>query len=110
MVNPESSNDGNSGWLRRISLVVVVMCAVLLLQCWRWARGLGHWHDALPALAFVTLALTNFFERSTKYILQAISVVILMAAIAMLITRLWGRNPTNRWTRAAGASELKAKC
>jgi hypothetical protein len=89
MVKPESSNDGDSWWLRRISLVVVVMCAgVLLLQCWRWARGLGHWYDALPALAFLTLALTNFFERSTKYIIQFISVVILIAAIAMLITRL----------------------
>ena len=89
MVKPESSNDRDSGWLRHISFVMVVMCAgVLLLQCWRWARGLGHWHDALPALALLTLALTNLFEGSTKYILQFISVVILIAAIAMLITRL----------------------
>jgi hypothetical protein len=50
--------------------------------------GSGHWYDALPFLAFLTLALTNFFERSTKHILQFISIVILIAAIAMLITRL----------------------
>ena len=83
------NTNGNPRWVRLISLVLVVVSAgLLLLHCWRWARGLGHWHDALPALAFLTLALTNLFEKPMKYILQFISIVILIAAIAVLISRL----------------------
>jgi hypothetical protein len=89
MVEPESSNRIGLTWVRRYSVVLAIVSAGLLcLQCWRWARGHGHWYDALPALAFLTLALTNVFERPTKYALQFISLVILIAAIVTLITRL----------------------
>ena len=89
VVKSESSKDRPSGWLRPISVLLVVMSAVvLLLHAWRWARGLGHWYDALPGLAFLTLALTNLLEGTTKHVMQFISLVMLIAATAMLIARL----------------------
>lgn len=89
MAEPESSMAGPFKWLRPYSLVWAVLSAGLLgLHAWQWARGRGRWYDALPALAFLTLALTNVFEGRKKHVLQATSIVVLIAAIAALITRL----------------------
>ena len=89
MVKPESSTIAESTWLRRYSLVLAVMSVgVLTLEFWYWVRGHGHWYDTLPGLALLTLALTNVFERRTKHILQFVSLVFLIAAIAMLIARV----------------------
>ena len=89
LVKSESSNEGLPRWSRRISLGLVVMSAVLLLlNAWRWAYGHRHWYDALPALAFLTLGLTNLLEGVAKYVMQAISLVLLIAAIALYIAQL----------------------
>jgi TRAP-type C4-dicarboxylate transport system permease small subunit len=78
-----------SGWLRSISVVLVIMSAIILvLHGWRWAHGLGHWHDALPGLAFLTLALTNLLEGAIKQVLLFISLVLLIAAVATLIPQI----------------------
>jgi hypothetical protein len=85
----DSESSKPVGWLRPLSLVVAVMSGVFLsLHFWRWSHGFGRWDDVLPGLAFLILALSNVFEKPTKYVLLFISIPILVAAIVMLSIRL----------------------
>jgi hypothetical protein len=89
MIEPERSNHIGLTWLQRYSLVLAIVSAGLLgIQCWRWARGHGHWDDLLPSSALLFLMLANVFQRSTKHVLQFIGLVVMIAAIVMLSIRL----------------------
>jgi hypothetical protein len=86
MVKEEGSSITKFTWLQRSSLVLAVVWAGLLaVQCWRWAKGHGHWSDVLTPLSFLTLGLATVTAKKRAHlVLQFIGVCTLVAAIIVL--------------------------